>query len=70
MKRLTVVIVGCLMIGSFAINAQAGRIKCTVSAVKDNAVIVDCGEKSMDLKVGSTVTLKTVTKMKSVIEGC
>jgi len=70
MKKSIAVLVGCLMVGAFAMNANAGRTKCTVSAVKDNAVIMDCGKQTSSLKVGTVVTLKTKATKKSVIEGC
>ncbi len=71
MKKSIAVLVGMfLMVGGFAMNASAGRTTCTISAVKDNAVIMDCGKKTSSLKVGTVVTLKTKSQKKSVIEGC
>lgn len=71
MKKSIAVFVGMfLMVGGFAMNASAGRTKCTVSAVKDNAVILDCGKQTSSLKVGTVVTLKIKKAKKSVIEGC
>lgn len=52
-------------------NGNAAQTRCTVSAVKDTAVILDCGEQTGSLKVGTVVTLKTKSqKKKAVVEGC
>lgn len=68
MKKSIAVFVGMfLMVGGVAVNASAARTKCTISAVKDHAVIMDCGENTGKLKVGSVVTVKV---KKKAIEGC
>lgn len=71
MKRSIVALAGIFVfVAGFAVNASAGRTTCTVSAVKDSAVILDCGDKTSTLEVGSVVTLKTKSQKKKVIEGC
>jgi hypothetical protein len=71
MKKSIAVTTGTfLLLAGFVVNAQAARTNCTVSAVKDSAVILDCGDKTSTLKVGSTVSLKTKVQRKKVIEGC
>ncbi len=71
MKKSISVLAGLfLLVGGFGVNASAARITCTVSAVNAKAVILDCGEKSLTLKVGDKVTLKTRSPKKKVIEGC
>ncbi len=71
MKKLIAVAAGCLLIGGFAMNGNAAQTHCTVSAVKDTAVILDCGEQTGSLKVGSDVILKTKShKKRAVVEGC
>lgn len=71
MKKSISVFAGMfLLVGGFAVNASAARTTCTVSAVNDKAVILDCGEKTSILKVGDRVTLKTKSQKKKVIEGC
>ncbi len=68
MKKAIAVLTGCLLLGGVAMSASAASIKCTISAVKDNAVIMDCGDKTADLKVGTVVKVKT--KKKVAVEGC
>jgi len=71
MKKSISVLAGmCLLVGGLTVNAQAARSTCTVSAVKDQAVILDCGKKTITLKVGDVVTLKTKSQKKKAIEGC
>ena len=71
MKKSISVLVGMfLLVGGVAMNAQAARIKCTISAVKDNAVIMDCGEQTSKLQVGNVVTLKVKSDKKVAVEGC
>lgn len=48
--------------------ALAASGKCTVTAVKDNVVTLDCGKAAAKIKVGETVKVKTAKK--KAIEGC
>lgn len=63
----------CLTIGSlFALYANgvfAATVKCTVTEITDNVVILDCGKKTSKLKVGDKVKMKTAKKT-AVVEGC
>ncbi len=42
--------------------------KCTVTAIKDNVVTMDCGSAAGKMKVGDMVKVKTAKK--KAIEGC
>ncbi|RJX36271.1 MAG: hypothetical protein C4531_00165 [Desulfurivibrio sp.] len=50
-----------------AVYAASG--KCTVVAVEDNKVTLDCGSNTGDFPVGTDVKIKSVAKGKAV-EGC
>ena len=48
--------------------ALAASGKCTVTAIKDNVVTMDCGAAAAKMKVGDNVKVKTAKK--KAIEGC
>ncbi|MCI5143400.1 MAG: hypothetical protein D3909_17100 [Candidatus Electrothrix sp. ATG1] len=70
MKRMIIhLVVPALVIALAATTYAAVRAKCTVKEVKENVVILDCGEKSSEIKVDDQITLR-VNKKSAPIEGC
>ena len=48
--------------------AKAATATCTVTEIRDTAVILDCGKTADKLKAGETVKIKTAKK--KAVEGC
>lgn len=68
MKKFTsVILVAAFVITSAGISLAASG-KCTVTAVEDNQVILDCGNKAAKFEVGTKVKIKSMKK--KAIEGC
>jgi|GEM_PF-1397073 len=51
-----------------AAAAYAASGKCTVVAVEDNKVTLDCGSNAGDFPVGTDVKIKSANK--KAVEGC
>ena len=68
LRRITVLLAAIAMFTLTAGGAQAAGGKCTITAIKDSTVTLDCGNSAAKLKVGDTVKVKTVRK--KAIEGC
>ena len=48
----------------------AASLKCTVTAVDEKMVTMDCGKAAATLTVGDTVKIKNMESKKKAIEGC
>lgn len=69
MKKIMIHLVGAaLFIGMAATVYAAVRAECTVKEVKENEIILECGEKTDKIKVGDIVKLRV--KEINPIEGC
>ena len=70
MKKILAAMMAALFLaaGTSSTAIAAKSVGCTVTAVKDGIVTMDCGEKADKLAVGSTVKVKTAKK--KAIEGC
>jgi hypothetical protein len=70
MKKMMIHLVAtALFIGFSATVYAAVRAKCTVKEVKENTVVLDCGEKTNKIKVDDQITLR-VNKKSEPVEGC
>lgn len=68
MKKLTSALLAIAFVITSAGSVFAASSKCTVTAIEENKVILDCGSKADKFDVGSQVKIKSV-KTKA-IEGC
>jgi hypothetical protein len=68
MKKLIASSLATLFIVTSASSVLAASAKCTVKAIDENVVTLDCGKKAATLEVGSKVKIKSVKK--KAIEGC
>jgi len=70
MKKMMIPMIATALFLGFAATVYAAvRAECTVKEVKDNTVVLDCGEKSSKIKVDDQITLK-VNKKSTPVEGC
>ncbi len=68
MKKFTSVLLAVAFVITSAGASLAASGKCTVTAVEDNKVILDCGTKAANFEVGKKVKIKSMKKKS--IEGC
>lgn len=68
MKKLTSVLLAVAFVITSAGASIAASGKCTVTAVEDNKVILDCGKNAAKFEAGTKVKIKSVQK--KAIEGC
>ena len=68
MKRAMILTLS-LFIAAAASNSLAATTKCTVTAVNDNSISLDCGIKAKAFKIGDEVKVRAAKKEKA-IEGC
>ncbi len=68
MKKLISVLLAVAFVMTSTGVSLAASSKCTVTAVEDNKVILDCGKKAADFKAGTKVKIKSMKK--KAIEGC
>ena len=66
-KSLTLIL--ALFLVTASSHALAATTKCTITAVEDNSISLDCGTKAKVFKVGDEVKIRTAKKVKA-IEGC
>lgn len=69
MKKTTIILMAMALMTTLAVSAAA-RVKvkatCTVKAIQEQNIILDCGEKELKLKEGDRVKLSKKTNL----EGC
>lgn len=68
MKKLIAALMTLAFITTSAGFALAASGKCTVTAIEENKIILDCGSKADDFEVGTEVKIKSAKKKS--IEGC
>lgn len=68
LKKTTALITSLILSGFIASTTLAATAKCTVTAIDETTVTMDCGKSVAKLKVGDTVKVKAVRK--KAIEGC
>lgn len=51
-------------------HALAASEKCTIAAVKDDVITLNCGAKADSFKLGDEVKIRTAKTQKKAIEGC
>ncbi|MBU0965331.1 MAG: hypothetical protein KKA54_03010 [Proteobacteria bacterium] len=68
MKKITSTLLAIAFALSTAGAVFAASGKCTVVAVDDNKVTLDCGSNAGDFPVGTDVKIKS--EKKKAIEGC
>ena len=67
-KKLTGLVMAVMFTMGVVGTGWAASVKCEVEKIEGSKVILDCGSKAKELKVGSKVKLKKVKVM--AIEGC
>ncbi len=68
LKKTSLLLAALAMVTLGAGAAPAVTGKCTVTEIKDSAVILDCGKDAARFKAGDAVKVKTAKK--KAIEGC
>ena len=68
MKKLIATTLAIFLIAASASSSIAASAKCTVTAVDESLVTLDCGKKAEKFTVGAEVKVKTAKK--KAIEGC
>ena len=69
MKRTLALLVTALFLTASVATGIAATLKCTVTSVDANTVVLDCGDKADKLNAGDEVKVKTQKKT-AAIEGC
>jgi hypothetical protein len=70
MKRI-VTLALAFALAATSSHALAASDKCTVTAVKNGSISLDCGSMADSFKIGDQVKIKSVAKpQKKAIEGC
>lgn len=67
-KLITTATLAIFLIATSASGVLAASAKCTVTAIENNVVTLDCGDKAEKLSVGTIVKVKS--EKKKAIEGC
>jgi hypothetical protein len=68
MKKLTSTLLAIAFVLTSAGALQAASGKCTVVAVEENKLILDCGKNTNDFPVGTEVKIKSSGG--KAVEGC
>jgi len=68
LKQITILSTTLFLTGLLATAALGATAKCTVTAIDEASVTLDCGKKAGKLHVGDTVKVKAMKKQ--AIEGC
>ena len=68
MKKLTSTLLAIAFVLTSAGALQAASGKCTVVAVEENKLILDCGKNTKDFPVGTEVKIKSSGG--KAVEGC
>jgi hypothetical protein len=69
LRKTTLLLTALAMIPALTAGVSlAATGKCTVTAIKDNIVTMDCGKDAAKLKTGDAVKVRTAKK--KAIEGC
>ena len=66
--RITTLIMATIFALSAAVMANAATITCTIEAIEDGKVTLECGDKSKKLQLGEKVKVRTAKK--KMVEGC
>lgn len=69
MKKVMMILVIGAGLVLYANGVFAATIRCTVTEITEDSVILDCGKKISKIKVGDKVKMKTAKK-KAAVEGC
>ncbi|WP_456388613.1 hypothetical protein [Desulfolithobacter sp.] len=67
-KKIQTVMAAVAMVALAGTSVLAATGKCTVTEIKENVVVLDCGKKAAKFKVNDKVKIKTIKK--KAIEGC
>jgi len=68
MKRTATLLAALALFAFTAPMALAGSARCTVTEIRDNVVVMDCGKTSAKLHHGDKVKVRI--NKKKAIEGC
>ncbi|WP_457574141.1 hypothetical protein [Desulfolithobacter sp.] len=67
-KKMQILVAAVAMVALAGTGVLAATAKCTVTEIKENVVVLDCGKRAAKFKVDDKVKIKTVKK--KAIEGC
>ena len=70
MKKVTAVCVTLVFVLASAAAVNSAAVKCKVTSVTNQNVVLNCGGKAGKLKIGEKVKVKTVSKRPRQINGC